>query len=176
MKASHAAALALVSWYLVGLLCLVGASETQNEAVLRLGTGATLHLVRESFDPQLHKTEHCAPPYSPSICLADGRPIFGTDGEMPESRLAKAFVEIRGKRTDLDVTCMYNPWPAGNTPPQLFKVERGFADGLSIRVMFSDGAGAYLAQWLIVDGISVRTILSSDEKLFFHIQHPSRSN
>ena len=176
MKVRHAAALMLVGWYLVGMPCLVGASETQSEAIFSLGKGVMLHLFRGSFDPQLHKTQHCAPPYSPSICLADGRPIFGTDGEMPESRLAKAFVEMSGKRIELDVTCMYNPWPAGNVAPQLFKVERAFGDGLSISVMFSDAAGAYLAQWFVIDRSSVRTILSRNEKLFFRKQDPLHSN
>jgi hypothetical protein len=31
--------------------------------------------------------------------------IFGTDGEMPENRIAKAFVEVSGKSIKLDVSC-----------------------------------------------------------------------
>ena len=83
---------------------------------------------------------------------------------------------MSGKRIDLDVTCMYDPWPLGNVPPRLVELKRTSGVGLNVRGMFSDAAGTYVAQWFVIDRSSVRSILSRDEKLFFGKQHPLHSN
>ena len=163
MTLRRAAALSLVGWCLMALPCLSASSE-RRKAVLKLNR-LTLHLEREPFDPRMHAVERCNVLGRLEVCLIDGHPVFGADGEMPASKLSRAYVEAGGKTVAFDVDCMYNPWSGESPPPiRLFRTERT-EGGFYVRGLFSDGAGVYVAQWLVVNGSSVRTILSSDDSL-----------
>jgi len=61
---------------------------------------------------------------------------------------------------------MYNPWFGEGVYDKLFKIRK---DGTEIRItgLFSDGAGSYGAEWLIVGKSSIRTILTKDEWILF---------
>jgi hypothetical protein len=148
----------------MALPCL-SASSGRREAVLKLNPGLTLHLVREPFDPRMHAVKPCKVLGRLEVCLIDGRPVLGTDGEMPASKLSRAYVEVGGKTVALDVDCMYNPWFGDSPSPVRMFTTKEAEDGFFVRGSFSDGAGSYVAQWLVVDDSSVRTILSSDEAL-----------
>jgi hypothetical protein len=132
---------------------------------LKLNSGLTLHLEREPFNLRMHAVKRCKVLGRSEVCLIDGRPVIGTDGDMPASKLSRAYVEVGGKTVALDVDCMYNPWFGDNPPPaQMFTTKKAEA-GFFVKGSFSDGAGSYVAQWLVVGDSSVRTVLSSDEAL-----------
>lgn len=132
-----------------------------RQVTLELGHGLTLRMTASPFDPGQHSIERCRHEDWSGVCLIDGKPVFGTDGEMPRWRLDKATVDLAGRKIDLDTSCMYNPWAA--------RPEKGSYSASPVEVgflvtgSFSDGAGAYYAQWLIVNGGSVRTVISNDE-------------
>ena len=90
--------------------------------------------------------------------------MIGTDGEIPEYKLTKAILNIGNTRIDLQIDDMYNPWFGEKFNRKLIKLE-GKKNNLKLKVIFSDGAGTYLAEWLINDNVSIRTILSSDENV-----------
>ena len=58
---------------------------------------------------------------------------------------------------DLDVSCMFNPW-IDKPDAQDFTAESVYG-GLLVRGNFSDAAGRYTAEWLVVQNSSVRTRL-----------------
>lgn len=96
----------------------------------------------------------------------NGRPIFGTDGGFPKFILTKATLKIGHNTYDLQIDDMYDPWFGEGINERLFKVK---LDGIEIRLsgLFSDGAGTYGAEWLIVGKSSIRTILTKDERIIF---------
>jgi hypothetical protein len=91
------------------------------------------------------------------ICLIDDRPVLGTDWTLPKSQLVQATVRIGSLVVDLDVSCMFNPW-IDKPDARDFTVESVYG-GLLIRGNFSDAAGRYTAEWLVIQNSSVRTRL-----------------
>jgi len=69
-----------------------------------------------------------------------------------------------GRSYSLDVSQMYNAW--GSRPLEYKGSVRYFggscenALNCTLRGLFSDAAGAYVAEWQIVNGVSERTILT----------------
>ena len=98
----------------------------------------------------------------------NGRPIFGTDGDLPKFTLINATLTIGENEYDLQVDDMYNPWFGNGLNDTLFKIK---TEGNRYRLMgiFSDGAGSYEAEWLIIGKSSIRTILTNDEWIFEYI-------
>lgn len=115
------------------------------------------------FTPTQHKITTCTVLDWTGTCLIDGKPFFGTDWETPKSQLVEATVVINGRKdVKLDVSNMFNPW-TGEARKKDFKITE-VEGGLLIHGEFSDGAGSYVAEWLVVDGSSVRTKLQKDER------------
>jgi hypothetical protein len=150
---------------LLAILINPAASEITDRVALDLSFNIKLHMEAVRFIPNEHKIKYCKPAFPTDdwkgVCLIDGKPVFGTDWEMPKYVLKEAIIEINGKRVPLDVSCMYNPW-FGMPDSKSFSVEK-IEGGFVLEGIFSDGAGAYKAQWQIIDGASVRTKLSQEE-------------
>lgn len=89
-------------------------------------------------------------------------PVFGVDGGGAPSTKLEKLVFIRGTRkTTLEVSSMYEP-ALGRMDKGRFQV-RVLNDRSAILTgSFSDAAGSYIARWLIVDDVGVRTLLSDD--------------
>jgi hypothetical protein len=99
-------------------------------------------------------------------------PVFGIDGGSPHTVLKRLTVEQGEKKTSLDVSYMYDPW-FERLQKSRFKVRIREDGGIVLTGIFSDAAGSYVAEWLIVDGVSVRTLLSNEpsvirSKLLLH--------
>ena len=123
-----------------------------------------LHMIASLFDSTKHNIQHCNILDWSGVCLIDGAPFLGTDWEMPKSVLKRAYIEINGKEIELETFGMYNPWFV-YTKKEFFSVEGWTESGWIVRGFFSDGAGSYVAEWKIINGASIRTILSNDEYL-----------
>lgn len=135
----------------------------QTEQVkVNLNDSTELTLERVNFDKTGKKFEF----FDKFPIAIDGRPIFGTDGDFPKFTLTKATLKIGENKYDLQVDDMYNPWFGEGVNDGLFKIKK---DGTEIRLtgLFSDGAGSYGAEWLIVGKSSIRTILTKDEWILF---------
>lgn len=91
-------------------------------------------------------------------------PIFGTDSIIPHTVLKKLTVKQGAKRTSLDVSFMYDPW-FERLDKSRFKVRVYDGGSLVLTGLFSDAAGSYVAEWLIVDAIGVRTLLSNESSV-----------
>ncbi len=148
------------SLFLVGV---ASASEKPQETTIKLSNNAVLKMKLQPFTPTQHKITTCKVLDWTGTCLIDGKPFFGTDWETPKSQLVEATVVIGGQtKVKLDVSNMFNPW-IGEASKKDFKIS-GVEGGLLIHGEFSDGAGSYVAEWLVIDGSSVRTKLQKDER------------
>jgi hypothetical protein len=145
------------------VFALSSAFAVDKPVSLVLGHGANLTMVAAPFNPKRHSVERCQHEGWSGVCLIDGKPVFGTDGEVPRTRLERATLQVGGQSVNLDTTCMYDPW-VGSPDPKSFWVTEA-EGGLLVSGRFSDGAGGYVAQWLVVKGGSVRTVLSGDEQV-----------
>jgi hypothetical protein len=91
-------------------------------------------------------------------------PMFGTDGGPPFNKLDRLTFFLGKERIPLDVSYMYNP-SFGKVERRQFSVRQISPRRLVLTGTFSDAAGAYTTEWLIMDGVSVRTRLANDFEL-----------
>jgi len=146
------------------LLWAVLSSQAQT-ATLRLAHGGVLTLQRAPF-AAAGKTSGTYHASYQDLDAVNGRPVFGTDGELPQYILRKATLLLNGVRYELKVTDMYNPWfGAGlryQPNPDSFRLQK---TGIAYRLqaLLSDGAGTYMAEWKIVGKAATRTMLTEDE-------------
>ena len=148
--------LLLIPFIIITFNCL---GQT-DKALIQLNDSITLSLEREPFELN-NKTIN----FQNNIPIGiDKKLLLGTDGRIPEYKLTKAILNINNSRINLQIDDMYNPWFEEKFNRELVKLHNE-KNRLKLKVIFSDGAGTYLAEWLIIDNISIRTILSPDENV-----------
>jgi hypothetical protein len=156
---------------LIGLLSLALGAATVPAAdatsTFTLPSGVAVQIVEAPFDPAKHHIQGCGSGFvsQPSSgCLIDGRLVFGSADEMPKTFVRSITATFAGRSYSLDVSQMYNAW--GSRPLEYKGSVRYFGgsceDALNctLRGLFSDAAGSYVAEWQIVNGVSERTILT----------------
>jgi len=137
------------------------AAHTETQTTFVFSPNLSLHLHASAFDATKHQVRRCKVLDWEGVCLIDGRPVIGTDWEVPKSVLDHLELEVDGRRVPLDVSSLYNPWVG--SPSQKFFCVSSVEGGWVVRGLFSDGAGGYGAEWLVIDGSSLRTRISMDE-------------
>ena len=130
-------------------------SKITENFTVRLGERISLSVSVAAFEPNAHKITKCKILDWEGICLIDGKPVFGTDWEIPKKQLTRAILTVANVSIDLDCSCMFNPW-IDRPRAEDFAVEE-VEGGYFLRGSFSDGAGSYEAEWLIIQDASVRT-------------------
>lgn len=115
-----------------------------------------------------------------AACLINGHVPFGTDLGLPKTFVRRIRVSYQGHAYSLDSSNMYDAWGSRGL------VAKGgirYFGGVCVdtrncqfRGVFSDAAGTFVAEWKVVDGVSIRTVLtnSSDVVDLFlkHIDPP----
>ena len=139
-------------------------SPDLKKAIIDFSNKQKLYLFSSIFDTIEHKVKRCKIVDWSGICLIDGKPIFGTDWDLPISQLDSAYIDNNGIKIKLDVSCMFNPWFGEKPEKNNFTIEDCEA-GFFLNGYFSGSAGSYVAQWKIIDNVSIRTIIASDEEL-----------
>lgn len=122
--------------------------------------------ITKAFKESEHKIEICDSESKwKYICKIDGKPWFGSDQgmEKPKDQLTKLTLKIENRLIDLDVTGMFN---AGYLSKLQFSFRKE-GGTYKLYAFFSDGAGTYTAHWLIIDGSSIREVISNDERYFY---------
>lgn len=156
--------------FLIHMICVFFFGHNYaGEKTIALNDSISIYLKEDT----LYETAHALEPekivkLDNGIDVIDGKPVFGVDEDLPKTKLSKCTLSINGKKINLDVSYMYNP--------NLRMVDK---DGIKIEiknniiklnVYFSDGAGAYVVQWLIFGRESVRTVISENEYILNYIQ------
>jgi hypothetical protein len=138
---------------LVVLLSMKGEVVEAQMGRLDFGHGIILEYQIVPFDKEVFRQKR-------------GRigPVYGVDGGgAPSTKLAKLVLRRGRSVTPLEVSCMYQPALAGMRESQ-FYVRVFNVRSMTLTGVFSDAAGTYVAQWYILDGIGVRTLLSNDQE------------
>ena len=145
------------------LFCSILVFGQVDEVTVVINDSTHLIMERTKFDTTGKEYEYYDNKFPYSI---NGRPIFGTDGDLPKYTLSRATLKIGTNTYNLEVDNMYEPWFGDRPNDELYKLKY---DGTEIRLtgLFSDGAGSYGAEWLIVGKSSIRTILTRDEWILF---------
>jgi hypothetical protein len=116
----------------------------------------------EKFVPEKHKIKSCGD----YTCLIDGNPFFGSDGEIPSEKIARIVFLHQDCIMNLDVNAMYDPNISSDNIKYRIKVDHYWGAFYKVTGRFSDGAGAYIAQWIVTNGGSIRTHISDYETLY----------
>jgi hypothetical protein len=126
--------------------------------------GATISYEEVPFQARSHTVRYCKNE-TLCACQVDGAWPLGTAPcQVPETQLAALQVRVAGKAYQLDTSRMFNPGINPAHPEKQFKVScKGKA--CTVKASFSDGAGAYVAEWGLQEGKARRTLLSSDEEI-----------
>jgi hypothetical protein len=132
-----------------------------NRHIIKLKDNIILEMTAPPFDAAKHRITECEVMGSKVVCLIDDKPVFGADWTLPKSELVQATVRIGYRVVALDVSCMFNPW-FDKPDAKDFTAESVYG-GYLVRGNFSDAAGTYKAEWLIVESSSVRTQLVETE-------------
>ncbi len=136
-----------------------------DKIAIQFNDTTSLELVKADFEPTNKKIDYLDGQYAVGI---DGTILFGTDGELPRYILKEAVLRIGNRRYHIDVRNMYNPWFEGINE-DLFNIGKK-GNHFHLTGIFSDGAGTYAAEWLIIGCSSIRTLITADEEKIIEIQ------
>lgn len=130
----------------------------------RINLNDSIYLVFQvsSFDYTQHKIVRCDECGENDICLIDEKPVFGTDGGFPKTVLADLKLCIDTIIINLNTSAMYNV--NGNNlllSSDQFKLYT-LNDRYILSGSFSDGAGHYIVEWLIIEATSLRIKIGYD--------------
>ena len=147
------------------------ADKTTN---FTLPSGVVVELVERTFVKSQFKVEGCSG--QEQKCLINGRIPFGSDLDLPKTYVKRIKVSFQDKTYSLNSADMYNAW--GSRPLEYPGSIRYFGGkcfdsrNCQFRGVFSDAAGSFVAEWLVVNGVSARTVLtSSNDVVHFFMEH-----
>lgn len=109
-----------------------------------------------------------------NLCRINGQIPFGTTFYLPKIYIKSITILFQGKSYALDASNMYDAWK--NSPLNYSKGIRNFGgkcidtQNCKFRGIFSDTVGIFVAEWIIINGRSLRTVMSSNDDvidLFF---------
>lgn len=138
-----------------------------TQSTFTLPSGVKVKIAEAPFDPRLFKVVGCTDT-SPT-CLINGRVPFGTASALPKTYVKSISVSFQNHSYPLDVSDMYDAW--GRRPLKHGGIVRYFGGKCSdekncqFRGLFSDAAGAFVAEWQIVDGLPIRSVLSGSQDI-----------
>ena len=143
--------------------CLFSTSALADKtSTFTLPSDVDVTIVESVFDKEMFTIERCSS--SGSICRINGRFPYGMDFNVPKTYVKSITISYQGTAYALDVTDMYDAW--GDRPLQYpggvpyFGGKCFDKKNCQFRGRFSDAAGAFVAEWRIVDAVAIRTVLT----------------
>jgi hypothetical protein len=133
-----------------------------TKATFTLPSGVKVKIIEAPFDKKLFKISGCTE--SSATCFINGHVPFGFDGGLPGTYVKTISVSYRNQSYSLDASHMYNAW--GSRPLEYKGFVRYFGGKCfntkhcQFRGLFSDGAGSFVAEWQVINGLPTRTVLS----------------
>ncbi|MCB1895565.1 MAG: hypothetical protein H6945_07550 [Zoogloeaceae bacterium] len=139
-------------------LLLLGPPAHALDPRQAIALGERIRVVAElhDFNASEHALYYCT---EERLCLVDGYPVFGTSGTMPKVGFKQLVAVIDNIVVALDHRGMFNPWSPIDREALQFSLISNDDNGVRIRGEFSDGTAAYVAEWLLVGGVSARVRL-----------------
>lgn len=138
-----------------------------------LPSGVRIEITETPFDQAPFKVSGCNG--NSSVCIINDHIPFGTDSTLPKTYTKSIVASYQGKSYSLNSSDMYNAW---GTRPLELKGIRYFGGkcfdvmNCKFRGLFSDAAGSFVAEWMIVNGTPIRTVLTdSNDVVDLFIRH-----
>lgn len=152
----------------VAFVCVDVHADTTASFVLP--SGVSVSITEAPFDAKKVRISFCEE-YK-EVCFIDGKPPFGSFYDPPETYVKQIKVSFKKQSYILDSTQMFNAW--GDRPLDAGSIRYfgGSCNGkkhCKFRGVFSDAAGAFAAEWLVIDGKPMRTVLTSSKDLISFI-------
>jgi hypothetical protein len=154
----HFVVVALLNLLMTLLLPSLAIARTD----FNLPSGVKVLIDEEPFDKSILKVAGCGPEMP--ACYVNGQLALGAAFQVPTTWVKKLSVTAAGHTYDLDSSGMFNAW--GKRPLEVRGAIRYFGGACSsvgncrFRGIFSDGAGSFAAEWLVVEGRSTRTVFT----------------
>jgi hypothetical protein len=148
-------------------LAIVTPAKADTTSTFILPSGVEVKIVEATLKKSLFKIEGCSD--KDSVCRINGHVPFGISFGLPKTYVRKISISFKERSYLLDVSNMYNAW--GSRPLEYPGKIRYFGGKCSdinncqIRGLFSDGAGSFVAEWRIVNGRQVRTVLTDSNDI-----------
>lgn len=154
----------LFSTFVVSLMLMADACYAGDMSIVEIeyDNNIKLRFEEAKFSEASDAITDCGDGY---ICLINNKPLWGADGKTPQTKLKSMSVVIAGKDVALDTSGMFDPLVLRENK-SYYSVTHYFGDTWKVRGRFSDGAGTYYAEWLVVNGASVRVLLGDAELLY----------
>jgi hypothetical protein len=156
------------------LAVLAAPAFADSEATFTLSSGVAVTITEASFENGSFKVSGCTDT-SPG-CMINGHVPMGLAFGMPKTYVKQISISYLAQTYLLDASDMYDAW--GKRPLERKGFVRYFGGkcfdrkNCRFRGIFSDGEGSFVAEWIIVDGVTVRTVLSgSDDIVSLFIKH-----
>jgi hypothetical protein len=168
--------------FLASVIALLGAWSSPalagGSASFLLSSGVRIEIVEMPFQRESFAVLGCN--NHSAACLINGHVPFGTDLELPKTFVRGITASYQGHVYSLDSSNMYDAWGGRDVEAKgdirYFGGKCFDAIDCQFRGVFSDAAGTFVAEWKVVDGVSIRTVLtnSSDVVDLFlkHIDPP----
>jgi hypothetical protein len=147
---------------LLAVLLLQAAGGAAVPGQFQLPSGVAVRIIEAPFKLKNSRVEACGP--GAPACLINGHVPFGAAFGVPHTYVKSITVEYEGQTHELDTSDMYDAW--GRRPLEYKGVIRYFggrctdAHNCRFRGLFSDAAGAFVAEWLVLNDRAVRTVLT----------------
>jgi hypothetical protein len=138
------------------MFMLIGCNDKSHVNTLELEGDIYIEYEVAAFDTSRHQIER----KDNYVMHIDGSPYWGSDGEVPYSKMISARVVFDNHIVDLDVSGMYNAVINEDNVDLEFDESMGL---YKLWGLFSDGAGSYGTLWLLTRHNSVRSIITNDD-------------
>jgi len=138
-----------------------GASYAAGEksASMTVKDVGSLHFITATFKPDKHKIKYCGD----YLCIIDSSLFFGSDGKKPTTITKHFYFKFKDIKVNLNVKGMFDTGITPENISQRISVSHYWGDFYKVAGHFSDGAGSYIAQWIVSKDGSIRTHLSDME-------------
>lgn len=156
------------------LVALAVSMPSDTESTFSLPSGVNVKITEALFERNLFKVSGCTE--TSATCFINGRVPLGTASGMPKTYVKKISVSYHDRSYSLDASDMYDAW--GGRPLEHKGAVRYFGGkcfdkrNCQFRGLFSDAAGTFVAEWRVVNGLPIRTVLTdSQDIVHLFMQH-----
>ena len=150
----------IVFYTIIFLVACTHAVAFEEKQVVKLSERVNLIAEMHEFVKNEHELFFCD---QQRLCLVDGYPVFGTEGAVPKVELKNLILVVDNKPISLDHRGMFNPWSPIEGKSLHVQIIEDSPNGLRIRGEFSDGAAAYIVEWLVLGEGSARVLIDCIE-------------
>lgn len=148
---------------LIFLMILIFPLQTQAKTIeVDIKGVGKIKVYVEKFTPEKHTIVR----HGDYTCLIDGHPFFGSDGKIPSEKISKILFSAKDFTTELDASAMFDPNINSDNIKMKIDAVHYWGQLYKVTGRFSDGAGTYIAEWIVTKGGSLRTHISDIESLY----------